>query len=69
MIKRIWTVSKAALGIGLMVMGALYAAQKLDRERATEWSLRTSGGDEPEMVGSLKSLAQTPGGRTQGPSR
>ncbi|WP_336492138.1 hypothetical protein [Methylobacterium nigriterrae] len=69
MINRIWTVSKAAFGIGLVVVGALYAAQKLDRERAAQWSLRTGGVEEPELTGSLKSLARIPRGPTQGPSR
>ncbi|WP_336491027.1 hypothetical protein [Methylobacterium nigriterrae] len=69
MINRTWTATKATLGIGLLVLGALYAAQKLDRERAAEWSQRMSDTGNAATDGSLTSLARTPGGQTQGPSK
>ncbi|HEV7440855.1 MAG TPA: hypothetical protein VGN94_14700 [Methylobacterium sp.] len=69
MIKRTWTAAKAALGLGLLVLGTLYAAQKLDRERAAEWSQRSTGQEEPTTTGAIVSLARTPGGQTQAPSR
>ncbi|KAB1073637.1 hypothetical protein [Methylobacterium planeticum] len=69
MIKRTWMAAKAALGLGLLVIGTLYAAQKLDRERAAQWSLRSPGTEEPTTTGAIVSLARTPGGQTQAPSR
>jgi hypothetical protein len=53
----------------LLVLGTLYAAQKLDRERAAEWSQRSTGQEEPTTTGAIVSLARTPGGQTQAPSR
>ena len=69
MIKRTWTIAKAAIGIGFLVIATLYAAQKLDRERAVEWAQRSGGPEGPATTGSVVSLARTPGGQTQGPSR
>lgn len=53
MLARIWTTAKAVFGLGLLVVCALVAAQKLDRqnaEQAAQVALRALG---PEATGSI----------------
>lgn len=63
MLDRIWTTTKAVFGVGLLVVCALLAAQKLDRERAEQTAFRASG---PEATGSITPSA--PARSTQTPS-
>lgn len=53
MLDRIWTTTKAVFGVALLVVCALLAAQKLDRERAGQSAqvILRSGG--PEATGSI----------------
>lgn len=64
MLDRIWTTAKAVFGVGLLVVCALLAAQKLDRERAEQsaQALFRAGG--PEATGSIIPSATTDPTRT-----
>ncbi|GJD44228.1 hypothetical protein AFCDBAGC_2094 [Methylobacterium cerastii] len=57
MLDRIWTTAKAVFGVALLVVCALLAAQKLDRERAEQsaQALFRAGG--PEATGSITPAA------------
>ena len=57
MLDRIWTTAKAVFGVALLVVCALLAAQKLDRERAEQsaQALFRAGG--PEATGSISPSA------------
>ncbi|WP_375465665.1 hypothetical protein [uncultured Methylobacterium sp.] len=64
MIERIWTTAKAVFGVGLLVVCALLAAQKLDRqnaEHAAQAALRAGG---PEATGSITPRVPGPAAQT-----
>ena len=66
MLDRIWTTAKAVFGIGLLVVCALMAAQKLDREGgepSAPVAFRAGG---PEVTGSITPRA--PGTATRTPA-
>ncbi|WP_375457484.1 hypothetical protein [uncultured Methylobacterium sp.] len=52
MLDHIWTTAKAVFGVGLLVLCALLAAQKLDREREAQAAL-TALRAGPEATGSI----------------
>ncbi len=66
MLDRIWTTAKAVFGVGLLVVCALLAAQKLDRERAEQSAQAMFRAGGPEATGSITPSA--PASQTQTPS-
>ncbi len=65
---RTWAAIKALVGIGLLVSGGLYAAQRLDRERGEEAAQDLAYAQDPGATGAISPRQPTPGGPTQRPS-
>lgn len=60
---------KAVIGIGLLVAGALLAAQKIDRERGEEAAQDAAYARDPNAPDAVKPSIDMPGSPTQRPSR
>ena len=68
MMTRAWILLKASLGIGLLILGGMVAAGKLDRERREEAAQDAAFLRDGDATGSVRPRPRSPGGPTQRPS-